>query len=170
MEANKPWIGEDACILMGGVQGSNGRQGVQQSNGRQINSLKNFSYMSRYKVWDFVLNGSNNDLSSSICTLNVYQNIVGNYKDGWIWWLCLLIRGFPTWGEHTMEENWLTSLSKAIMKKKTFWMWGGLGKHGQGGKVFQEGEYNMLLKSSNDQVKEVSIFRVAKKKWEIFHL
>lgn len=56
------------------------------------------------------------------------------------------------------------------MKKKTFWMWGGLGKHGQGGKVFQEGEYNMLLKSSNDQVKEVSIFRVAKKKWEIFHL
>jgi hypothetical protein len=69
-----------------------------------------------------------------------------------------------------MEENWLTSLSKAIMKKKTFWIWGGLGKHGQGGKVFQEGESNMLLKSSNNQVKEVSIFRVAKKKWEIFHL
>lgn len=43
-------------------------------------------------------------------------------------------------------------------------MWGGLGKHGQGGNFFQEGESNMLLKSSNNQVKEVSIFRVAKKK------
>jgi hypothetical protein len=28
-------------------------------------------------------------------------------------------------------------------------MWGGLGKHGQGGKVFQECESNMLLKYSN---------------------
>lgn len=140
VEANTPWIREDACIIMGGVQGS---------NVRQINILKNFSYMSRYKVWDFVLNGSNNDLSSSICTLSVHQNIVGNYKDGWIWWLCLLVRGFPTWGEHTMEKNWLTSLSKAIMKKGSFLDWGGLGKHGQGGKDLQEGESNMLLKSSN---------------------
>jgi hypothetical protein len=56
--------------------------GVQGSNGRQINILKNFSYMSRYKVWDLVLNGSNNDLSSSICTLSVHKIIVGNYKDG----------------------------------------------------------------------------------------
>jgi hypothetical protein len=56
--------------------------GVQGSNGRQINNLKKLSYMSRYKVWDFRLNGSNNDLSSSICTLSVHQNIVGNYKDG----------------------------------------------------------------------------------------
>jgi hypothetical protein len=43
-------------------------------------------------------------------------------------------------------------------------MWGGLGKYGQGGKVFQECESNMLLKSSNNKVKDVSIFKVAKKK------
>ncbi len=50
------------------------------------------------------------------------------------------------------------------MKKGSFLDWGGLGQHGQGGKDLQEGESNMLLKSSNNQVKEVSIFRVAQKK------
>jgi hypothetical protein len=61
--------------------------GVQGSNGRQINNLKKLSYMSRYKVWDFRLNGSNNDLSSSICTLSVHPNIVRNYKD----WMNLMV-------------------------------------------------------------------------------
>jgi hypothetical protein len=50
-------------------------------------------------------------------------------------WMNLMV---PNLGKHTMEENWPTSLSKAIMKKKPFWMWGGLGKHGQGGIFFKK--------------------------------
>jgi hypothetical protein len=78
---------------------------------------KNFDYISRCKLRDFV-NATNNNLCQYV---RAYSKLILE-----IWHMheldhvCHFVMGLPTWANHKLEENWHASLSKAIMKVEGF--------------------------------------------------
>ncbi len=78
---------------------------------------KNYDYISRCKLRDLV-NATNDNLCQYVRT---YFKLMLE-----IWYMhelncmCHFVMGLPTWANHKLEENWPTSLSKAIMKVEGF--------------------------------------------------
>jgi len=78
---------------------------------------KHSNYMSKYKLRDLV-NATNDNLRQYV---NAYSELMFE-----IWHMheldrvCHFVMGFPTWAKRKLEESWLTSLFKAIMKMEGF--------------------------------------------------
>jgi hypothetical protein len=78
---------------------------------------KNYDYISRCKLCDLV-NTTNDNLRQYV---RAYFELMLE-----IWYMhelnhmCHFVMGLLTWAKHKLEENWLASLSKAIMKVEGF--------------------------------------------------
>jgi hypothetical protein len=77
---------------------------------------KNFDYISRCKFWDLV-NATNNNLRQYV----VYSELMLEFRHMHeLDCVCHFVMGLPTWAKCKLEENWLASLSEAIVKLEGF--------------------------------------------------
>jgi hypothetical protein len=82
---------------------------------------RNFDYISKCKLHDFV-NATNDNLRQCV---SVYSELMFEIRHMHeLDCMCQFVMGLPTWAKRKFEENWPSSLSKAIMK--AFWMWDGV--------------------------------------------
>jgi hypothetical protein len=78
---------------------------------------KNSDYISRCKLRDLV-NASNDNLHQYV---RVYSKLMLEIRHiHELDHVCHFVMGLPTWAKRKLEENWPTSLSKAIMKVEGF--------------------------------------------------
>jgi len=78
---------------------------------------KNSNYISRCKFCDFV-NATNDNLCQYVRVhFEFMLKMRHMYESDYV---CYFVTRLPTWAKRKLEENWLASLSKAIMKVEGF--------------------------------------------------
>jgi hypothetical protein len=78
---------------------------------------KNFDYISRCKLRD-LMNTTNDNLRQYVKAYSKLMLKIRHMHE--LDRVCHFVMGLPTWAKRKLEENWLTSLSKAIMKVEGF--------------------------------------------------
>jgi hypothetical protein len=78
---------------------------------------KNFDYISRCKLRDLV-NVTNDNLCQYVRMYFKFMLEIRHMHE--LDCVCHFVMGLPTWAKRKLEENWLTSLSEAIMKVEGF--------------------------------------------------
>jgi len=78
---------------------------------------KFFYYISKCKLHDLV-NAANDNLRQYVKAYSELMFEIQHMHE--LNCVCHFVMGFPTWAKCKLEENWLASLSKAIMKVEGF--------------------------------------------------
>jgi hypothetical protein len=78
---------------------------------------RNSDYISRCKLCDLV-NATNENLRQYVRAYSELMLEIRHMHE--LDWVCQFVMGFPTWAKRKLEENWPSSLSKAIMKVEGF--------------------------------------------------
>ncbi len=82
---------------------------------------KNYDYISRCKLHDLVI-ANNDNLHQCVRAYSELMLEIRHMHE--LDRACHFVMGLPTWAKRKLEENWLASLTEAIMKMEASQMWG----------------------------------------------